>query len=410
MKRQRREKIQAGGKFQELEDFHLHGLDELLNRIRRLSRSRSVQAIRLAKTLWSFLCAKASTDDASQYFEGRLEWKKYHHRRSEIETFDAWFVERLRAEPWLPDRQRRFRKPSDIQERELLAGFERNRTLCNALQFQTPRAEKLKQVGFPAKEIRLLELSQRNPQFADEFCRSWRKRDAAESTASAEPATTARPPENPRQAQPSEERNGPSSSAQPMRVEPAQDKLTTEIPPSPVPLNAEADPSAHLRQPDGDASSRTDFLQTRIRVAPADDPLSTPETMEMAECRSRIDRAGIEHAKAYEKKAGRIVEELYHSHPGYDLLSKNKSGDVLRYIEVKSTGLDWTGVLLSAIQFREAQRLGKDYWLYVVESAESPNARIYPIQDPAGLAEKFIFDNGWKLISQALQQLADAPE
>jgi len=124
----------------------------------------------------------------------------------------------------------------------------------------------------------------------------------------------------------------------------------------------------------------------------------------MAESRSRVDQAGIAQVKAHEEKAGRFVEELRHNHPGYDLKSKNESGEVLRYIEVKSTGSDWNGVLLSAIQFREAQRLGDHYWLYVVENAEGPNEKVYPIQNPAGLAEKFIFDSGWKQISRAAQR------
>ena len=79
------------------------------------------------------------------------------------------------------------------------------------------------------------------------------------------------------------------------------------------------------------------------------------------------------------------------------------SGEVLRYIEVKSTGLDWNGVLLSSTQFLEAQRLGGHYWLYVVENAGSDTAKVYQIQNPAGLAEKFIFDEGWKEIAVALQ-------
>jgi len=127
--------------------------------------------------------------------------------------------------------------------------------------------------------------------------------------------------------------------------------------------------------------------------------------LEVAAVRSKVDRAGIAQVKAYEQKEGRVVEELAHNHPGYDLISKDESGEIVRYIEVKSTRSEWNGILLSQIQFQEAQRLGELYWLYVVENTESPNPRVYPIQNPAGLAEKFIFDNGWKAVSEALSNL-----
>jgi hypothetical protein len=42
------------------------------------------------------------------------------------------------------------------------------------------------------------------------------------------------------------------------------------------------------------------------------------------------------------------------------------------------------------------------FWLYVVENADSTTPSVYPIQNPAGLAEKFIFDDGWKAVSAAL--------
>jgi len=94
-----------------------------------------------------------------------------------------------------------------------------------------------------------------------------------------------------------------------------------------------------------------------------------------------------------------------HNHPGYDLESRGQSAEVVRYIEVKSTGADWNGVLLSATQFQKAQELGEQYWLYVVENADSAVPTVYPIQNPAGIAEKFIFDNGWKVISTAQNTL-----
>jgi hypothetical protein len=90
-----------------------------------------------------------------------------------------------------------------------------------------------------------------------------------------------------------------------------------------------------------DRTPRTGHLQTRIRVVRGTESESTPESQGMAESRSRIDKAGISAVIAFERTAGRFVTELAHNHPGYDLESRNAQGELLRKIEVKSTGVDW---------------------------------------------------------------------
>ena len=96
---------------------------------------------------------------------------------------------------------------------------------------------------------------------------------------------------------------------------------------------------------------------------------------------------------------------MSHNYPGYDLESRGPSSEELRQIEVKSTASDWNGVLLSQMQFQKAQELDDQYWLYVVENAASATQRVYTIQNPAGLTEKFVFDKGWKSIAMALQEI-----
>ena len=41
-----------------------------------------------------------------------------------------------------------------------------------------------------------------------------------------------------------------------------------------------------------------------------------------------------------------------------------------------------------------AQELGDRYWRYVVENADLPKPKVYPIQNPAGMTEKFVFAGG----------------
>jgi hypothetical protein len=84
-----------------------------------------------------------------------------------------------------------------------------------------------------------------------------------------------------------------------------------------------------------------------------------------------------------------VVESVESENKGYDLLSKKphptEDGVFIaaRFIEVK--GRAGVGeIALTANEYRTAQRLGEDYWLYVVfECATCPSLKA--IQDPARL-------------------------
>jgi len=94
------------------------------------------------------------------------------------------------------------------------------------------------------------------------------------------------------------------------------------------------------------------------------------------------------------------------NNPGFDLVEKDANGRELRWVEVKAiTGRfdkgKWVG--LSSKQFETADYRGEDYWLYVVEHAEtSERAKIIRIQDPAGQARTFVFDHGWRKLDREL--------
>jgi hypothetical protein len=122
----------------------------------------------------------------------------------------------------------------------------------------------------------------------------------------------------------------------------------------------------------------------------------------------RVDRAGVDCVLAYEKEAGRTPREMPHENPGYDIESLDEYGNIVRYIEVKSTAEEWgeTGVGLSDTQFRKAQELGPLYWLYVVECADSEDPRVYPIRAPANSVDKFMYDGKWRVASQFQEELS----
>ncbi|MBL0886389.1 DUF3883 domain-containing protein [Myceligenerans indicum] len=118
---------------------------------------------------------------------------------------------------------------------------------------------------------------------------------------------------------------------------------------------------------------------------------------------SAIDKAGVRHVIEFERSCGRFPEEQTHTNPGFDVLSRNRDGVVLRRIEIKSIGGPWSdrGVLLSSTQFADAQANPDLYWLYVVEHAQDDDTVvIHRIKDPAGQVTKFAFDKGWQALDE----------
>lgn len=118
---------------------------------------------------------------------------------------------------------------------------------------------------------------------------------------------------------------------------------------------------------------------------------------------SPVDSAGVRRVLEYERSCGRTPEEQAHNNPGYDVLSKDADGAVLRRIEIKSIGGPWTGfgVWMSSTQLEENRNHPDDFWLYVVEHAEDDDAAvIHRIHDPVGHATKYGFDAGWKALRE----------
>ena len=81
-----------------------------------------------------------------------------------------------------------------------------------------------------------------------------------------------------------------------------------------------------------------------------------------------------------------------------------KAPSIFRYLRdgkltMKGT-LEDRPVGLSSTQFECAQEHGPAFWLYVVERAGSLAPRLVRIQDPAGKAESFMLDHGWKAVAQ----------
>ncbi|MBI4468108.1 MAG: DUF3883 domain-containing protein [Acidobacteria bacterium] len=118
----------------------------------------------------------------------------------------------------------------------------------------------------------------------------------------------------------------------------------------------------------------------------------TPAGLEGAQADLRfaaIERAAIQAVTAFEESRGWSVESVENDTRGFDLISRGPGAGSdsqpieTRFIEVKGrAGIGEVG--LTANEYRTAQRLNDDYWLYVVFNCVS-KPEVMAIQNPARL-------------------------
>ena len=111
---------------------------------------------------------------------------------------------------------------------------------------------------------------------------------------------------------------------------------------------------------------------------------------------AEIERIAIETVTAHERAQGRVVESVEADNRGFDLISRlphpTRAGEFTdaRFIEVK--GRSAIGdVALTPNEYKTAERLRGDYWLYVVyQCATSPE--LHAVRDPVRL--------GWRPVQE----------
>jgi hypothetical protein len=102
-----------------------------------------------------------------------------------------------------------------------------------------------------------------------------------------------------------------------------------------------------------------------------------------------IEKMAVQAVIAYEEARGWKVESVEQDSRGFDLISRKphpedpQTAVEVRFIEVK--GRAGVGeIALTSNEYRTAERLKNDYWLYVVFNCAS-KAEIHPVQDPSRL-------------------------
>ena len=110
-------------------------------------------------------------------------------------------------------------------------------------------------------------------------------------------------------------------------------------------------------------------LLTVVRVVPEQNGMIEDE---------EIEKIGMQIAMEYEKREGRMPEDVSMENLGFDIRSIGK--DEIRYIEVKARSNDGN-VALTPNEWFKAKRFKNQYWLYVVANAAT-NPELYIINNP----------------------------
>lgn len=103
-----------------------------------------------------------------------------------------------------------------------------------------------------------------------------------------------------------------------------------------------------------------------------------------------IERIAVEAAIRHEEAEGRLVESVESENRGFDLISRKphpedpKTAIDVRFIEVKGRAHDGE-IALTSNEYKTAQRLGNDYFLYVVFHCATPEPTVNVLRNPATL-------------------------
>lgn len=387
----------------DIEDHTLRGLPQLLNRLPHLTPE---DRKRRSGLLWEAL--KQVERQSAGVFSATYRWRYYSDRSA---PFEPAFIRMLNESAWVPDAEGNLHPPEAVDFDSL--GWESNPFIQSKIRFKPPLISVLAELtGLdPAMLVRLKKLG-------------------ISSVAELESRLGLKP-----------ETNFESTNEAPGGNvgEALKDLLGNghqPTPPAPDPLGPEPTGSggggsrphgggsareSHGAGPGGHGSTKRGtgggargagsaggrpFI-SYLGVHPTDGEERDADGLNY-EARMALEEKAIALILSYE---GNLIRTKTHN-PGFDLFEPGPNGQPLRWVEVKAmTGcLHDRPVGMSRPQFECAREHGEYYWLYVVEHASTPNARIVRIQDPAGKAQTFTFDHGWSSIAEFTPDDADEPE
>ena len=370
-----------------VEDYTLKNLNSLLDTMTELPFP---EASVKAGLLWEALCDFQANHGAGA-FDAHYHWFRYSLRKA---RFDASFIQMLNNTPWVPSSDGHLSLPGAVTFEE--TNWKENHTLTSLIAFK-PRVmdELAKEAGFEPgaldflKKLGLTSLA-----------------DLEERLGTGEDTNVDDPPVEQR-----EDGRGDSSGESDSDIEDTassesaqtgtkSDEPQTQNTKERSDISEGSNASPNYRNTNDPSRPREFVSYVRVR---SDDGEEDPDGL-VHEARMTLEDTAISLIQSEEPQLKRTPT----NNPGFDLSEVGPDGKISKWVEVKAmTGtLDDRPVGLSKTQFEYAQEHRSAYWLYVVERAgDSEEARVLRIQDPAGKAQTFTFDHGWR--ASAVVQDAD---
>ena len=393
-------------------DYSLRGLDQLLAMQVELDpQSQS----RKASLLWDALGELQERRGAGA-FTGLYEWT-YHRARST--TFDSTFVRQLNAVPWIPDARGHLQKPLDLAFDTL--GWKPNPFLLSKIQFKPPIIEMLaKEAGIEPGILDLLRKLGVTSE-ADLRSRLGLKEEAGSDAELSPPPADGDSSRNTKR----EGEKAASTTLATVGNNSANGDKVSSVNDQSVSDGAQDEHGAKANRHDSDKMPHPNDGSNQPgdrRTGPPDGGVNGTFISYIATHPSADEGAdpdGLEHQARMDLEEKAIKEILIRDprlqrtpthNRGFDLFEPDSSGQPVRWVEVKAmTGeLIDRPVCLSRSQFDCAWIHGEAYWLYIVERAgDADRVQVLRIQDPAGKAKYFAYDQGWRQIADIVD---DNPE
>ena len=360
-----------------VEDYNLMGLDNLLALLPELP---DYEASEKAELLWNALHALERSRSIN-HFKGSYRWF-YHHTKEA--TFQSRFVRKLNERAWVPDKNGTLQPPGAVTFSD--TGWVENPNLRSEIQFMPDAVTELAEaMGIDPEAVSFLQQNGITlEQLKERFTELEEEADALSDESDCADADKANGADLGNQ---SDENEANSHDKEKGATQNGQTETEDGV--------------ATTDDKQGPAAQATKEFISYVALSHDDDG-EDPDGLAHQE-RMSLESQAIDLILSEEPSLCRTPP----NNPGFDLFEEDSQNAQVRWVEVKSMkgSLENRPATLTRTQFEFAQQKQDAYWLYVVENAGDPaTARIVRINNPAGRANTFTFDRGWKEAAEVSDQ------
>ena len=363
---------QTSGINDDVTDWTLEGLKELLETLPNLDENRQKEVARL---LWSEL-AHLEERRGKALFNGNYTWSYYGNHQAP--PFSAAFMRRLNTTPWVPGVDGKLHRPEFVLFDSL--GWNEHPFLESKINFKPPDIEMLAQKA--GIDSGVLELIKEHDLSEADLRKLLDKKDESRES---------EPTDRDETGEPAGRDQGNGDSARTSTGTGGSKGASTG--------GQDQDRGGGNNNASAKSASTREFI-SYVAVRPEEDELD-PDNLDH-ESRMKLEAKAIEHILMCEPDWQRPHKS---NNPGYDLYKTNEDEQpILCEVKAMKGSLQDRPVGISRTQFDLAGLYGESYWLYVVEHAgDDQRTRIVRIQDPAGKTRTFTFDRGWIEVAEITQ-------